>query len=117
MPSAGRSSARVSTLDLGNVHSFQVTIAANCFQTLGIGAALFHRDQWHAIHARLSPVLFELAHGKGSERHTYNTRSVERVRTEKRTLLTHHAGFSDFFVPVFGGGEVQAVLITGPFAT
>jgi AraC-like DNA-binding protein len=118
MPSAVRSHPKIATAPaLDDQHAFQASIATSCFQTLGIGAAINRGNDWFAVHGLVSVVLFEFAHGKGSERNTYNTRSVERVRREKRTLLAHHAGFSDFFVPIFRGHDVEAVLVTGPFAT
>ena len=57
------------------------------------------------------------AHARpSSERYTYNDASVERVRQEKKMLLTEHAGFSDFFVPVGREESGEAILVTGPFA-
>jgi AraC-like DNA-binding protein len=118
MPSALRSHPKIAAVPaLDHQHAFQASLATSCFQTLGIGAAINRGSDWFAVHGLVSVVLFEFAHGKGSERNTYNARAVERVRREKRTLLAHHAGFSDFFVPIFRDGKVEAVLVTGPFAT
>jgi AraC-like DNA-binding protein len=74
-------------------------------------------DPWVQIHEISSAQDFEVEHGLISERHVYNERCIRRVQRKKETVLGHHAGFSDFFVPITSEGRMQAVLVTGPFAT
>jgi AraC-like DNA-binding protein len=102
---------------LASCHAFLSQEVASTFQALGLGATLRDETGWYAIHAPPNILAsFEHTHGLGSERYTYNDSSVERVRQEKKVLLTEHAGFSDFFVPVGPKNNVEAILVTGPFA-
>ena len=72
---------------------------------------------WVEIHALPNLLNFEVEHGLISERHVYNARCMRRVRRTQETVLGRHAGFCDFFVPITSEGRVQAILVTGPFAT
>ena len=106
--------------DLGGLpirNAFLVTAVEHTFQRLGVAAALLDAsDDWHAINSHRNVTAFELAHGRGPERHVYNDGAVSRARREKKTLRAEHAGFSDFFVPIVNRGKVEALLITGPFS-
>src|SRR5436190_17574558 len=97
---------------LPRLHALLAPATTFAFDALGIGAALYDEHQWHAIHAPEQTVTeFELAHGRETERATYNERLIKRARTTRKAELGEHAGFFDFFVPVMGDGEVYAVLV------
>jgi AraC-like DNA-binding protein len=103
---------------LPNVHAVLVPAVAHAFETLRISAALRDEVQWHAIHSPPQPLhAMELEHGKERERQAYNNRCSEKARRQKKTVLGHHAGFSDFFVPIATSEKVHTLLVTGPFAT
>jgi AraC-like DNA-binding protein len=102
---------------LASCHAFLSQEIASTFQTLGIGATLRDETGWYAIHAPPNIIVsFEHAHGLAAERYTYNDASVETVRQRRKVLLTQHAGFHDFFVPVGPDDNGEAILVTGPFA-
>ncbi|HEV8246877.1 MAG TPA: hypothetical protein VGP93_13960, partial [Polyangiaceae bacterium] len=61
------------------------------------------------------PVQFDSLYGHRSERALYNLENLTRARDKRRTVVAARAGFSDFFVPVVRGSEVQAFLVCGPF--
>jgi len=87
-------------------------------RTEGLLASKFWAGQpWVEIHAMPNLLDFEVEHGLISERHVYNARCMRRVRRTQETVLGRHAGFCDFFVPIASEGRVQAILVTGPFAT
>ncbi|HEV8245820.1 MAG TPA: helix-turn-helix domain-containing protein, partial [Polyangiaceae bacterium] len=111
--------ARVGTdlSGLPNSHAFLGHVVANNFAFLRVGASLWDHKHWHSIQGAGPLLGFEFGHGKGSDRHAYNVRSGQQVYREKRTVRARHAGFSDFFVPVGTRDRVQAVLVSGPFAT
>jgi AraC-like DNA-binding protein len=102
---------------LARCQAFLSQEVASTFQTLGVGATLCDETGWYPVHAPPNIIAsFEHTHGLGPERYTYNDESVERVRRQKKVLLTEHAGFSDFFVPIGARDKAEAILVTGPFA-
>ena len=70
--------------DLGGLpirNAFLVTAVEHTFQRLGVAAALLDAsDDWHAINSHRNVTAFELAHGRGPERHVYNDGAVSRAR-------------------------------------
>jgi AraC-like DNA-binding protein len=78
---------------------------------------LWRQGAWTDIHSISSLLNFEVEHGLISKRHVYNGRCMRQVQRTQRTVLGRHAGFADLFVPVGAVGKVQAVLVSGPFAT
>src|SRR5262245_5451693 len=90
---------------------------AATFQLLRVGASIQRGPDWYRIFDTPSITSFEPAHGKSQDRYVYNDGTVIRVRKERRTLLMEMAGFFDFFVPIGTPSRVDAVLVTGPFAT
>jgi AraC-like DNA-binding protein len=87
---------------------------------IGVSVALWTDDgpyaQWYAIRSVPDVTSFEYEHGVESKRWSYNARSFERVRSERRIVRGEHAGFCDLFVPLGDEPEVRAVLVAGPFA-
>jgi AraC-like DNA-binding protein len=105
-------------IGLGASHAFLSQEVAATFQHLEVGATLRDETGWYAVHWTAESVQdFERVHGLEPERDAYNDASVDRVRRKGKTLLAAHAGFSDYWVPVWSGATVGAVLVTGPFAT
>src|SRR6185436_1841460 len=99
-------------------HAFLSQELAYTFQVLGVGATLSDETGWYPVHAPSDVVVyFEYIYGLGPERYAYNDRSSAEARRTGRILRTEHAGFSDFFVPVGPRGNVEALLVCGPFTT
>jgi AraC-like DNA-binding protein len=90
---------------------------ASTFQLLGLGASIRDSGNWHAVNGSHGVLAFELAHGKGPERNAHNDLCTDRARREKRSVLGHHAGLADFFVPILVDGAVVGTVVCGPFAT
>jgi AraC-like DNA-binding protein len=97
-------------------------VVAEAFEELriGVSVALWTDDgpyaQWYAIRTVPDVTSFEYEHGVESRRWSYNARSFERVRRERRIVRGEHAGFCDLFVPLGDGPDVRAVLVAGPFS-
>jgi AraC-like DNA-binding protein len=103
---------------LSRCHAFVSQELTYAFQVLGVGATLSDETGWYPLHAPPDVVVtFEYTYGLGPERYAYNDRCTTRARRTGRTVLAHHAGFSDFFVPVGPRGKVEALLVCGPFTT
>src|SRR5882672_3526323 len=103
---------------LPGIHALLTPAVAHAFETLRIGATIRADNEWYAIHAPPDQItLFELSHGRETERDAYNAHGIEQAWGTGRTVLGQHAGHSDYFVPVYSGGKVRAVVVTGPFAT
>jgi AraC-like DNA-binding protein len=90
-------------------------IAAD-FARLRISVSFLAHGVWRALELVPNITTYEVEHGGWPSRHLYNARSLERVESEKRSVLGEHAGFFDLFVPVLKEGSVDAVLVAGPFA-
>jgi AraC-like DNA-binding protein len=86
------------------------------FSVLRVTAAVTDSTYWWVIHAEPDVSAFELEHGADPERGQYNARHFEQVRRTGKPVRGRHAGYSDLFVPVTAGDEVEAILVTGPFA-
>jgi AraC-like DNA-binding protein len=82
-----------------------------------LAAKVWRGGAWIDIHALPNLLDFEVEHGLISKRHVYNGRCIRQVLRTKKTVLGEHAGFADLFVPIGTDQRVQAVLVTGPFAT
>jgi AraC-like DNA-binding protein len=107
----------VHTLQPGFGNALIAPPLSQVFQVLRITAVVWGRgEHWLLLHEEPSLNLFESEHGADKERHDYNARCLARVLTHKRRVRGEHAGYHDLFVPVIVGGEVAAVLVTGPFA-
>jgi len=98
-------------------------LVANAFEEFRISVSVaLWTDQgvyptWHPFHVVPNVSSFEYEHGVEARRWRYNHRVFAQVRRERRSVLAEHAGFHDLFVPLGDSGEVQAVLVAGPFAT
>jgi AraC-like DNA-binding protein len=86
------------------------------FQEIRVSASLRTPDRWHPFHAVPHVARFELAHGTDMPRWAYNDHYYRRAAREQSAVLGQHAGFSDFFVPVFQGGDVKGMLVVGPLS-
>jgi AraC-like DNA-binding protein len=107
----------VHSLRPGFGHALITPPLAQVFQVLRVTTVVWGRgEHWLLLHEEPNLVSFESEHGADKERHDYNTRCLARVLREKRLVRGEHAGYHDRFVPVVVGGEVVAVLVTGPFA-
>ena len=102
---------------LPGAHGLWAPSVASVFQMLGVGAALSDGALWRPIHSEASVTAFELEHGVELARDKYNARCLKEARRQAKPVLGTHAGFSDWFVPIVAAGRVQALLVTGPFAT
>jgi AraC-like DNA-binding protein len=105
---------------LPRTHAVLAEFVSGIFMDLEISTSLLDGSEWYPIHV-VSDVLhdvvtYELAHGVERRRTAYNRRAVERLRRENKALLTEHAGFHDFFVPVGDVKSAWGALVTGPFA-
>jgi AraC-like DNA-binding protein len=103
---------------LSHCHAFVSQELTYAFQMLGVGATLSDETGWYPLHAPPDVVVtFEYTYGLGPERYAYNDRSTAQARRTGRIVQGHHAGFSDFFVPIGPRGAVEALLVCGPFTT
>jgi AraC-like DNA-binding protein len=110
-----KSDAPVYTVSPGFGHALLAPIVANTFQILRVSATLWeHGQEWFAIHSAPSVITFEIEHGVEG-RGAYDGRCLRRVLRERKTVLGEHGGYCDLFVPVVVKGDVEAVLVTGPF--
>jgi AraC-like DNA-binding protein len=96
---------------------FLATTLTNCFEELGISAALYSDPEWYPLHNVPNVADMEVEHGVEDRRVAYNDRCLQRVQRNKRLVLGEHAGFFDLFVPVGDGRRVWSTLVTGPFGT
>jgi AraC-like DNA-binding protein len=90
------------------------------FEWVDIAVSISRPEGWFVIRGQpdaLNLLDFELEHGVESERYAYNHRSVALVRRRKTSVIGEHRGFRDLFSPVLAGSSLQAVLVTGPFAS
>jgi AraC-like DNA-binding protein len=93
-------------------------VLAHAFHELGISVSLWtERDWWYPLHIVPSVAELENYHGKIRERWDYNRRCYEQARRDLLPVLGHHAGFSDFFVPIVHTRRMWGLLVAGPFAT
>jgi AraC-like DNA-binding protein len=90
---------------------------ANCFQFLRVSASITDGAGWRPIHMNGNMTELEVEHGIEGQRADYNARLLAEVRRRRRSVLGSHAGLSDWFVPIFVKGKVEAILVTGPFTT
>ncbi|HEV8244840.1 MAG TPA: hypothetical protein VGP93_03695, partial [Polyangiaceae bacterium] len=86
------------------------------FRTLRVSASLTDGSFWWPLHVEPNVLSFEGEHGVLGDRQGYNQRSIAAVRRSATPLRGEHAGYFDLFVPVVFGGQVEAILISGPFA-
>jgi AraC-like DNA-binding protein len=95
--------------------------ACNVLEHLRIGASLVVDGSWGifwaAFRQHLGVLTLELEYAAWNDRHEYNEGCLRRARLQKKSVVGHHAGFFDLFVPVCVGDRVPAVIVTGPFAT
>jgi AraC-like DNA-binding protein len=104
-------------VQLPHAPGFLATTLTNCFEELGVSAALYSEPEWYPLHNVPDVVLIENEHGVEDRRVAYNRRCLSRVLGEKRPVMGEHAGFFDWFVPVGDGRRVWSTLVTGPFCT
>jgi hypothetical protein len=97
-------------------HALWAAGVTSIFQMLRLSAAITDGWLWRPIHNEPSVTGFELEHGVEVERERYNAEAIAKVQRTLRPVLGHHAGFSDWFVPIVVGGRLSAILVTGPFA-
>jgi AraC-like DNA-binding protein len=97
-------------------------IPSACYvlEHLRIGASLVIDGSWGIYWVAFRPyqgvLMLEMEHDAWSDRHEYNERCLRRARFERITVIGHHAGYFDLFVPVCVGERVPAVIVAGPFA-
>jgi AraC-like DNA-binding protein len=102
---------------LPGAHPLWAAGLANCFQFLRVSASITDGAGWRPIHMNGNITELEVEHGVEGQRADYNARMLGEVRRKRRSVLGSHAGFSDWFVPIFVKGKVEAILVTGPFTT
>jgi AraC-like DNA-binding protein len=104
----------VARVEEQRLHASSVVLPDICtlFRDLGVNVALAADETWYPIQIVPSVIQSESERGAIESRWRYNTRCFTRVRRYRQTVLGHHAGFYDFFVPV---GE-WGILAAGPFA-
>src|SRR5262249_32858466 len=102
-------------------HAILAPMATAIFEWLDVASTLFDPTfGWRGIHERAPSndlLIFELEHGAEAERLTYNKRCLDRALQERVTVVSQFGGFTDLFVPVSIDGQVDSVMVTGPFAT
>jgi AraC-like DNA-binding protein len=91
-------------------------LVTSTFQDLGVGAAIWSRGSWQAIHLVPGIGEFEAQFGKESTRWSYNDRCLAKAQATRRTVRGEHQGFFDLFVPIESKAPVVSVLVAGPFA-
>jgi AraC-like DNA-binding protein len=108
--------------DLPTWPTLLAPLAANAFEELRISVSVaLWTDQgpyptWHPFHTVPNVAAFEYEHGVEARRWRYNHRTFAQARSERRAVRGTHAGFHDLFVPLVGQGEIDAVVVAGPFA-
>lgn len=60
-----------------------------------------------------TPIHYEFLYGRWEDRIRYNSVNLEKVRRERRTIISQRSGFHDLFVPVLDRGKVAGVLVSG----
>ncbi|HEV8245811.1 MAG TPA: AraC family transcriptional regulator [Polyangiaceae bacterium] len=98
-------------------HGVLGPVAGRVFEKLGVGASLWYLGSWLDIHERIGTVAFEIEHGGELERWSYNDRCLLKARQTRTSVVGHHAGSSDLYVPIRMEPDVEAVIVVGPFAT
>jgi hypothetical protein len=99
-------------------HTLLVPVATRVFEDLGVGASLWEDGGWPVVvHDRQGLINFEFEHGTETERFAYNQRCLARARRTGASVLGHHGGLSDVFVPIRLDGRVSAFVVSGPFLT
>ncbi|HEV8245839.1 MAG TPA: hypothetical protein VGP93_08720, partial [Polyangiaceae bacterium] len=106
----------VYTTAAGFGHALLTPVVAFAFADLRVSATLWkHTQEWLPIHSEPSGILsFELEHGVDG-RGDYNDQCFARVLESAATVRGEHGGYFDLFVPILARGEVEAILVTGPF--
>jgi len=98
-------------------HALLSAVAVNAFEALHVSASIWeHGSEWLPLHTEPNIIGIEVQHSKRAERFAHNERCFDQVLREKRTVLARHVGNLDLFVPILAGGDVVAILVTGPFA-
>ncbi|HEV8247169.1 MAG TPA: hypothetical protein VGP93_15435, partial [Polyangiaceae bacterium] len=101
-------------------HALLAPIAAQVFQTLGLGVTLVRgrkQEHWDPIYiAAFNVSHFEFEHAGGAARSRYNKTSAAKAYATGKVVLGEHAGFSDLFVPVTTIAGERALLVCGPFS-
>lgn len=101
-------------------HSRAIPTVMHLFQELDIGVTLWNKNYWEELYERpdfASLIGFELEHGAELERTAYNMKALERAVKTRRTVTSERGGFCDLFVPVCMAGDVDSVLVCGPYAS
>ncbi|HEV8244353.1 MAG TPA: helix-turn-helix domain-containing protein, partial [Polyangiaceae bacterium] len=96
-------------------HTLLFSTVASAFETLRVSAGIAAGEFWYPIHGIPSVIPFELEHGLDTDRSVYNGRQIAKARRRRAAVRGTYLGFSDLFVPVVIDGEVEAVLVVGPF--
>jgi len=60
-----------------------------------------------------TPIHYEFLYGRWEDRIRYNGVNLEKVRREKKTVISSRSGFHDIFVPVLDRNRVVGVLVSG----
>lgn len=63
--------------------------------------------------AEETPIHYEFLYGRWEDRIRYNGVHLEKVRREKKTVISSRSGFHDVFVPVLDRNRVVGVLVSG----
>jgi hypothetical protein len=113
----GRTDRIVHRTRPGFGHALLSPIVTHIFRNLRVSASLWeHGNEWFTLHTEPNVSSFEYRHDVGARRFAYNGRLSAHALRRKEAVLGTHAGYSDLFVPIIAGGQVAAMLVTGPFA-
>jgi AraC-like DNA-binding protein len=101
-------------------HSLVTPVATAVFRTLRVWASLTDGNYWWPLywplHAEPNVANFEDEHRLQGDRGAYNRRIFTKARRTRSIVVSERAGYFDLVVPVVAGGEVEAMIVTGPIA-